>query len=189
MVDYVNPDGTPWTPAFPGQRPPFQPGNALHLKHGIDSPTRVDPVAMKYLAEVEADPALTYLFQPRFAASVWMWALAMAKVEMLQAWIADQPIEQAADSDRGKVSPLELLRKWTSTAQTQSARLGLDPLSAARLGKDIAQGRQADAAGELTRLRTQHEAAQQALDAPQTPQQHTDPTAIPDGTPNPADGH
>lgn len=159
VVDYVNPDGTPWTPAFEGQRPPFQPGNNLALTHGVNVPSRVEPIAHKYLAEVQTDPSVAYLQQPRFQASLWMWALAMAKVEMLQDWIADMPIDKAADSNRGKVSPLELLRKWSATAQTQSARLGLDPLSAARLGKDIAQGRQADAASELTRLRAQHEQA------------------------------
>lgn len=76
-------------------------------------------------------------------------------------------METSTYSGKGQTSPLELLRKWMSTAQTYAARLGLDPLSAARLGKDVAQGRQADAAGELTRLRSQHEAAQRPAD-PQT---------------------
>jgi hypothetical protein len=41
--------------------------------------------------------------------------------------------------------------------------LGLDPLSAAKLGKDVALGRQADAATELTRMREEHERALQEL--------------------------
>lgn len=166
---YRNPDGTIWTPAFEGQRPPFQkgnpwavgPGNSLAVTHGAYSATRTDPIARRYIDEITDDPSLSYLNQPRFHAGLWAWASAMAKVELLQAWVDSQPIEQAADSDRGKTSALELLRKWMATAQTWAARLGLDPLSAARLGKDIAQGRQADAAGELTRLRAQHEAAQE----------------------------
>lgn len=139
--DIVNPDGTPWTPEFDGQRPPFQPGNQLAVTHGAFSAARTDPIARRYLDEIAGDPTLGYLDQPRFAAGLWLWASAMAKVELLQAWVDDQAIEDAADSDRGKTSALELLRKWMATAQTWAARLGLDPLSAARLGKDVASTR------------------------------------------------
>lgn len=149
-----------WTPDFEGQRPPFQPGNTLAVTHGAFSPARTDPIAHQYLDEIRDDPTLAYLAQPRFQAGLWLWASAMAKVQLLSAWVDGQNIEQAADSDRGKTSALELLRKWMTTAGTYAARLGLDPLSAARLGKDIAGARQSDAAGELTRLRAQHEAAQ-----------------------------
>jgi hypothetical protein len=148
-----------WTPDFPGQRPPFAPGNKLAVTHGAYSAERTDPIARRYLAEIADDPSLEYLHQPRFHAGLWLWASAMAKVELLSAWVDEQDIEDAADSDRGKTSALELLRKWMATAQTWASRLGLDPLSAARLGKDVAQGRQADAATTLTALRAQHEAA------------------------------
>lgn len=149
-VQYVNPDGTPWHPEFDGQRPPFQPGNELHLIHGIYSSARVDPIAHRYIAEIAADPTLDYLKQPRFHAALWAWASAAAKVELLQQWVDSQPIEAAADSDRGKTSALELLRKWMTTAQNHASRLGLDPLSAARLGKDIA-ATQVDLATLLSR--------------------------------------
>lgn len=149
-----------WTPEFPGQRPPFAPGNTLAVTHGIWSAARVDPIAHQYIDEIKDDPSLTYLAQPRFQAGLWQWATAQAKVQLLTAWVDGMTMQQATYSDRGQTSPLELLRKWIATAQTQAARLGLDPLSAARLGKDIAGARQADAAGELTRLRAQHEAAQ-----------------------------
>lgn len=149
-----------WTPEFPGQRPPFAPGNTLSVTHGIHSVARVDPIAHGFIAEITADPSLTYLQQPRFAGALWQWATAQAKVQLLTEWVDGMTMEEAAVSDRGQTSPLELLRKWIATTQTQAARLGLDPLSAARLGKDIAGARQADAAGELTRLRAQHEAAQ-----------------------------
>lgn len=152
-----------WTPEFPGQRPPFAAGNKLAVTHGAYSAARTDPIARRYLAEIADDPSLEYLNQPRFHAGLWLWASAMAKVELLSAWVDDQDIADAADSDRGKTSALELLRKWMATAQTWASRLGLDPLSAARLGKDVAQGRQADAATTLTALRTQHEAATRAV--------------------------
>lgn len=155
---YLNRDGTVWEPAFPGQRPPFQPGNTIQpIDHGIYSPRTVDPIARQYIADVERDPSTAYLAQPRFAAALASWASARAKVQLLEEWVDSLRIDAAADSDRGKTSPLELLRKWTVRADNQAARLGLDPLSAARLGKDVAQGRQADAAAILTQLRTEHE--------------------------------
>lgn len=148
-----------WTPEFPGQRPPFAEGNRLAVTHGAYSAERTDPIARRYLAEIADDPSLEYLQQARFHAGLWLWASAMAKVELIAEWVDGQDIEDAADSKAGKTSALELLRKWMATAQTWASRLGLDPLSAARLGKDVAQGRQADAATTLTALRAQHEAA------------------------------
>lgn len=153
----TEPDG--WVPEFPRQRPPFQPGNALSVTHGAHSAERRDPIARRFIAEVVEDPSTAYLGEPRFAAALWSWASAQARVELLSAWVDTMTIEASTNSARGQTSPLELLRKWMATAQTWAARLGLDPLSAARLGKDVAQGRQADAAGELTRLRTAHETA------------------------------
>lgn len=150
---------TDWVPAFEGQRPPFAPGNTLAVTHGAYSPARVEPIALRYMAEVLEDPTTQYLQQPRFQSALWSWAQAQAKVQLLSEWVDGMTLAQSADSARGQTSPLELLRKWMATAQTWAARLGLDPLSAARLGKDVAQGRQADAAGELTRLRAAHEAA------------------------------
>ena len=159
-------DVIPWVPAFEGQRPPFAPGNSLSVKHGIASPSRRDPLAHGFIAEVLADPNTSYLSQPRFSSALWQWASAQAKVQLISTWIDDMTFEQSADSMDGQTSPLELLRKWMATAQTWAARLGLDPLSAARLGKDVAQGKQADAAGELTRLRSAHEAATTATPPP-----------------------
>ncbi len=149
------PDG--WTPDFPGQRPPFTPGNQLAVTHGAYSSKRTDPIARRYIDELAQDPGLEYLQAPRFHAALWAWAGTMAKVELLTEWVDSMGIQDAADSDRGKTSALELLRKWMATAQTQAARLGLDPLSAARLGKDIAGARQADAATLLTQARAHAE--------------------------------
>lgn len=161
----TGPDG--WVPEFEGQRPPFQPGNpyvakqgnTLALKHGADSPARLNPVAEALVLELLADDATAYLHAPRYSAAVKAWANAEAKCMLISAWVDGQPIEQAASSKQGQTSPLELLRKWEATAQTHRSRLGLDPMSAARLGKDIAQTKQADVAAEMTKLREQHDRA------------------------------
>lgn len=154
----VVPDG--WTPEFPGQRPPFAPGNEISIKHGAFSSKRVDPIANRFLDEYESDPTSAFAHMPRFRAQVWNWAIAMARVELLDEWVSGMSMEAAAFSGKGQVSPLELLRKWIATAQTLSSRIGADPLSAARLSKDITSAKRDDAATLLTSLRTQHEASQ-----------------------------
>ncbi len=154
------PDG--WVPAFPGQRPPFQPGHEINLKHGARSPRRVDPVAAELVQALLADDALAYLRQPRFVAAVQAWAKSEAKVALISEWVDGMPIEVAANSKAGSTSPLELLRRWETNAQGHRSRLGLDPVSAAKLGKDVSQGRQADAATELTKMRREAEARRSA---------------------------
>lgn len=151
-----------WTPEFPGQRAPFTQGHEITLKHGANSPRRVDPIAAALVTELLQDESLAYLRAPRYAAAVQAWANTEAKCALIAAWVDQMPIEQAASSKPGTQPVLELLRKWEATAQTHRARLGLDPLSAARLGKDVAQGRQADAATELTRMRRDAEARRAA---------------------------
>ncbi|MBD2760120.1 hypothetical protein IEE94_11440 [Yimella sp. cx-573] len=146
-----------WVPEFEGQRAPFQPGNEVAMKHGAKSPRRVDPLADQLRDELLSSGDVEYLRAPRFASAVRAWSVAEAKCALISRWVDSMTIEQAAASEQGKTSPLELLRKWEATAQTQRARLGLDPQSAARLGKDIAQGKQADAAAALSALREQAE--------------------------------
>jgi hypothetical protein len=146
-------------PSNPRQHPDFEAGNTLAMKHGAQSPRRVDPLAQQIMAEAMADPALEFLQQPRFSAGLLAWARAEARVQLIDEWVSTMSMEQAAQSGQGRTSPLELLRKWETTAAGHRARLGLDPVSAARLGKDIAQGRQADAATALTKMREAHERA------------------------------
>lgn len=134
------------------------------MKHGAGSPRRVDPVAAELVAALLEDEAVAYLRAPRFGAAVRAWAVAEAKCALVSAWVDGMSVEAAASSKQGQTSPLELLRKWETTAQTHRGRLGLDPVSAARLGKDISQGRQADAAAELTRLRREAERRSAAVD-------------------------
>ena len=136
-----------WVTEFEGQRPPYMPGNKVSvgnlakMKHGARSPRRVDPVAADLVAVLLADDAVQYLRAPRFAAAVQAWAQAEAKCALIAEWVDGMAVERAAESKQGQTSPLELLRKWEATAQTHRGRLGLDPLSAARLGKDVASAR------------------------------------------------
>lgn len=153
----VVPDG--WEPDFPGQRPPFTRGNQLAVTHGAYSGKRTDPIAQEFKAEILSSPAMSYLEEPQYAAIFWQYCRTAARIQVIEDAIDDMDIYQAARSDKGQTSWLELLRKWTATLTTLAARCGLDPLSYARLGKDVAQARNADAATTLTALRAQHEAA------------------------------
>ncbi|XAS66549.1 hypothetical protein V3C33_13770 [Micrococcaceae bacterium Sec5.7] len=154
----TGPEG--WVSEFPGQRPPFTEGNELAVKHGAGSPRQRDPIAQALAADLLADDSVAYLRAPRYAAAVKAWAVAEAKCGLISNWCDSMPIEVAASSPKpGTSAPLELLRRWEATAQNHRSRLGLDPLSAARLGKDVAQARQADTASALTRMREDYERA------------------------------
>lgn len=128
-----------WTPEFAGQRPPFQPGHALSLRHGAFSPRHVNPLAREIVEELLADPAVAYVAAPRFRAAVWSWARAEARVQLLERWVENHD-DGGVDED-GSVSPvLTALRLWHVRAANQLSKLGLDPMSAARLGRDVAAG-------------------------------------------------
>lgn len=135
--EIVNPDGTPWEPEFGRQRPPFQPGNALAVTHGAYSRSRTDPIARRFVDEIAADPATAYLAAPSYHSTLWSWAVLMARCEMIETYIQGMTFEEASQSERGAVSPLDLLARFSRSALTIAKELGLTPLSRARLGKSI----------------------------------------------------
>lgn len=165
---YYNPDGTVWTPAFKGQRPPFQPGNELAFKegnkaavtHGAYTPARVDPLAQQYVEAMMADTDLPPMLRaPYFREAVYGYCMARAKRDLIAEWVSRMPIQGAADSDRGKTSPLELLRKWETTVDGKAKALGLTPAAWVRIHRDLAGAHQADAVTLLTQARAEAERA------------------------------
>ena len=153
-----------WVPDFPGQRPPFPPGNTLTVTHGAHSPRKVDPLAQDLVDRTLADPALSYLHAESYRPALWAWARAEAQAQLLDQYLADRAVDTVA-SKRSTAAYRELHRAETRAANLRT-QLGLTPLSRARLGKDVAQGRQADAAAELTRIREEHERANREHGAP-----------------------
>lgn len=143
------------------QRPPMPQGNSLATTHGGYSDRVVGPVADRLLAAVLADPECGYLHASRYRPALAAWAAAEARVMVLSTFVDGLTLEAAAASDRGRTSYLELLRQWEASALANRGRLGLDPLSRARLGKDVAS-QQADVVQVLTALRAQQEAADRA---------------------------
>lgn len=142
---FLNPDGTPWTPQFEGQRAPWQPGNEFAAKpgndlavtHGAYSASRVEPLAAQIIATTMQDTGLEYLKSPRFAIALHRWSRSEARKQLIEAWVDGMSVEESARSDRGQVSPAELLRRWTVSAENSASKLGLDPVSAAKIASYV----------------------------------------------------
>jgi hypothetical protein len=139
-----------WVPAFDGQRPPFQPGNQLArgttnagpLAHGAYSPRKVEPLAAELVALVLDDPAAGHAHAAHYRPALWAWARAEAQVQLLTEYL-----EKRGRRSRDGVGNLGdervraaylLLHRAEARAMSGRARLGLDPLSQARLGRDRA---------------------------------------------------
>jgi hypothetical protein len=137
--DYGSPDSG-WVPEFDGQRPPFAPGNELAVQHGVYSPRKVEPLAQELVDGMLADPGTAYLREARWRPALWAWARAEAQVQLATEYLhekaaqAGNGVGDLAD-ERVKSAHL-LLHRAEARADRSRARLGLDPLSAARLGKD-----------------------------------------------------
>lgn len=129
-----------WVPEFPGQRPPFRPGHELSIHHGAHSKRKVDPLAAELVRSMLDDAAMAYLHAPHWRPALWAWARAEAQAQLLTEYLL-KAAEDAGDGvgdldvDRVKTAYL-LLHRAETRATTQRTRLGLDPLSAARLGRD-----------------------------------------------------
>ncbi|MDT2010331.1 hypothetical protein FXW78_55090 [Rhodococcus opacus] len=132
---------------------PFKPNHVKSLKHGARSERIIAPLAAILANELlETNP---HLQSAEFRPAVLEWARVQAQVETLEAWIAEHGI---ISPDDGKIQPAaEYLLKVRKHGANMSSRLGLDPLSRARLGRDVA-ATQVDIAELLTK---QREAAEQ----------------------------
>ncbi|GAB2747665.1 hypothetical protein [Nocardioides pakistanensis] len=124
---------------------PFQPGHTLSLKHGAYSERLVEPRARE-IAQGMADAGELpdYLAQPRYRGAVMDLARALAQRERLVTWLTEHategtPLELAENGEvRGAAVLLERVER---AIERHRDRLGLSPLAAARLGKDVAASR------------------------------------------------
>ncbi|MBK7610840.1 MAG: hypothetical protein IPJ15_05960 [Actinomycetales bacterium] len=184
MHEELDGSSADWTPAFPGQRPPFEPGNTVALQHGAFSPRFVDPLAADLVGMVLEDPQVGYLTAPAYRPALWAWARAEAQAQLLVEYLARAGQESGdgvgdLDLDRVRTAYL-LLHRAESRADRSRARLGLDPLSRARLGKDVAQAKAADAAAIMAELhRLEQQGQMHATGMPGLPQE---PEHAPPGT-------
>ena len=194
-----------WTPAFPGQRRPFETGNSRALIHGSRNERTVGPRAAALERAARSDPQWPpYLSDSTYRSAVTAWARAEAVAELLWEYLAEQDIGAAmtaletaeenttgpgkgpgrkVSTTRRTASALDAWHRAMSTAAGLRKSLGLDPLSRARLGKDVtaaaamrtagldvvrAQGRAALAGRSDHSTGTQADAPR-SLDAPEAP--------------------
>jgi hypothetical protein len=110
------------------------PGNLLALKSGEWSPRFVDPLAADLVAAIS--PTVTW-WQECDAPAIWRWAQAEARHQLRVEYLADHRDDMTDDEVRAQELHLD---KLAGTAERLGSKLGLDPLSRARLGRDVAAG-------------------------------------------------
>ena len=132
-------DSQEWSPLFPGQRPPFEPGHTLSTTAGHRSERRVAPLADQFVAALLEDESVpAYLSEPSFRPALVAWARAEAIAALLEDYISRVGLEKALS---GKAPLTEQLRRWDVTAANHRARLGLDPVSRAKIMRDLSAAR------------------------------------------------
>lgn len=152
-----------WTPAFDGQRPPFKPGHELSLVHGARSDRRIAPLAAdhkrKLLEGPDCPPYL--LTDTSYEPVIDQWAWTHGQVDLLRAYVDEHGIiaaltdyeeheeteKQAKDkttrsgTSRHVRGALDALHRAETRLANLGSRLGLDPVSRARIGRDLSQSR------------------------------------------------
>jgi hypothetical protein len=119
--------------------PPFEAGNSAALTHGAYSEPRVAERAQEILTAVLEDAEMPDLLRSRaFRPTLADWARAEAMASLVFDWLCGLPVEQMASPRlAGTKAPLDLWRALSAHAGRLRARLGMDPVSYARLAKDL----------------------------------------------------
>lgn len=108
-------------------------GNEIALKHGAWSERMIAPLAARLVAEVIEGNS--YLQDATYASALQSWGRTEARIELVTTYLLEHGGDLEGD---GSVRPAsELLNKLEARAENLRARLGLDPLSRARLGRDV----------------------------------------------------
>lgn len=113
---------------------PFQPGNALSIRHGASSERVVAPLANELAAWLVGE--YPDLAEPRYALSVSAWARAEARAALLSLYLDGQ--ELVAPDGKPRESLLAALRGEERRASEERVRLGLSPADHARLERQRA---------------------------------------------------
>ncbi len=123
------------TPKFPKPRnykwPDATDGNWLALRHGAYSPRKVDPLAEELVTL--AIETVGYLDDPSYSFSLWAWARAEARVQLLTEYLAKLADEDVSPTDEVAMRADDSRLKWERRASDERDRLGLNPTARARL--------------------------------------------------------
>ncbi len=161
---------TGWTPEFPGQRPPFEPGNqvgrqvgegnTLSVKHGAYSPRYVDPVAEELRVAILEDPGTpAHVRSPVNRHELAAMCRAQVQAELAAKSLGefidqcDGDLVKAARA-KGFMAAALLMHRAEQRAASGRSRLGLNSAAYARMGKNVAQAQvaQTDVALRMAQL-------------------------------------
>lgn len=116
----------------------YEPGNKAAVTHGAWSEDLVKPDAERVLEELIPDGAPDYLRNPMFGPAVRLAATRVAQAERVARHVESLPMDAQMEPPKpGTSAPVEMSRKMDVAALGALATVGLTPVSAARLSKDI----------------------------------------------------
>jgi hypothetical protein len=130
--------------AVPGLRlaPPNHagPGNVRAVTHGAGSPRLVEARARVLVPVIfGANP---HLDATRDGAAVFRYAVTLARVERVYAWLSEQGDPVFVDVDAGRAHGVfDRLERWERMADACESQLAIAPLTRAKLGLDLLQAR------------------------------------------------
>jgi hypothetical protein len=117
-----------------------EPGNGRAVRHGAHSPELVEARARELAPQILG--ANGHLDAMRDGAAVARYAMALARVELVYRWLAEQGDPVFADVDAGVAHGIyERLERWERQADAAEDRLAIAPLTRARLGLDLLHAR------------------------------------------------
>jgi hypothetical protein len=131
-----------FTPAFPGQRPPFEPGHELSVRHGFYASPLLRPDDREEVAAIEVNawallPEGLQLDRYRLAVeglACRIWQARRAYADLAEHGLVRGP-------DRQPAPILRYLGTLERTIQRDLEGLGLTPRAAAELGLDLVRAK------------------------------------------------
>jgi hypothetical protein len=131
-----------WTPAFPGQRPPFENGNGAAVRHGAQSPAMVEarlPAAVEEVVQAIARDT------PYLAAPDMFLVERLARL-LVRARLIDDHLDRQDGSlidERGRPrGPAELSLRLEHQIREHCKVLGLSPTTRAELTANVEGARE-----------------------------------------------
>lgn len=154
--------GKDWERQENGRGARFPPGNEASVTHGTSPSSernrlRIERRARQFMSQALADPAMPdHLRSPSFRHAVWGWSKAEVMAEITWEWATG--LIEAEGLTAMMLPPLPgtnpvfiTVQSAERTAAWHRGRIGLDPVSYARIAKDLGLNRRAQEDG-LTRL-------------------------------------
>jgi hypothetical protein len=122
-------------PARGYSREPFKVGNKAAVRHGAQSPELVEARARELAPEVlEAN---SHLDVARDGAAVFRYAVTLARIERVYAWLDERDDPVFEDERAGEVHAVySSLERWEAAASRAEQQLAIAPLTRTKLGLD-----------------------------------------------------